>query len=108
MYTLAQAIAALSVEHPPKGTEKVFARFAAHRLAIPETASIVLDDPQAQFLQREPGNVTVWLVVKDDPQSVFFDPLSGDFGACWGPDETDGSYRDLGIRSNSAFDAYRS
>ncbi len=41
----------------------------------------------------------VWFVTMGDPQSVFLDELSGQFGVCWGPDQHDGHYDDLGYRS---------
>jgi hypothetical protein len=105
MRTLRDAMAAVNSERP-SGSEAAFARFRLKTLKEPERVVVDLDVPQARFLGREPGKHAVWLMVKDDPQSVFFDPASGEFGACWGPDATTGEYQDLGARSDGAFEMY--
>jgi hypothetical protein len=107
MITLENALAIVHRVRPKVGEEKVFDRFVAKTLQREELILVRLDEAQARFLGRQPGEIEVWLLVKDDPQSVFFDPFSADFGACWGPENETGRYHDLGARSDDPFAMYR-
>lgn len=60
---------------------------------------VYVDEFHAGNLGVQPGPRDVWFVTKDDPQSVFFDELTGLFGACWGPGREDSAYEDIGFRS---------
>ena len=87
-------------------TDELAARFKSCLLDDPEEANVTLADFRASYLKMKPGNYAVLLVVKDDPQSVFFDPNTGLYGACWGPDIYTGETIDLGFRSDNPAEMY--
>ena len=87
-------------------TDELAARFKSCLLADPEETTITLADFRASYLKMEPGNYSVLLIVKDDPKSVFFDPNTGLYGACWGPDIYTGETIDLGFRSDDPVEMY--
>lgn len=82
------------------------ARFVEQCLEEPKPCVILVDAFHANRLSIQPGPINVWLVTQGDPQSVFFDEATSRFGACWGPDSTDGSYSDMGFRTESPLEAY--
>jgi hypothetical protein len=81
-------------------------RFLEARLATPLEGEVQLQEYRAASAGLAPGKHAVWFVVKDDPQSVFFDPETQLFGACWGPEQGSGTYWDLGFRSGNPFKMY--
>ena len=101
-----KALAIANAVTSSKVQQDVVARFRQGVLAAPELISVFVDEPQARFLGRPPGNYEVWLVMKDDPQSVFYDPVSRLFGACWGPDIVTGRFVDLAVRSANPLEMY--
>ena len=64
------------------------------------------DEFHAKNLNVAAGECWVWFVTQDDPQSIFFDEVSGLFGCCWGPDNETGGYTDLGYRSQDPVEMY--
>jgi hypothetical protein len=81
-------------------------RFVQARLDEPVEQAVLLEAFRASHLQIAGGIRQVWFVVKDDPQSVFYDVQTNSFGACWGPDAIDGQYLDLGFRDLNPFEMF--
>ncbi len=81
-----------SLQHDmkPGRFEELFESFAANR-KTPELREIYA---QAfwQDTNPRPGKIAVYFVTDQDPQSVIFDPSSGEFGVAWGPLEDGGAY----------------
>jgi hypothetical protein len=75
-------------------------------LSTPKEIQVSLADFRAPFVGLPEGIYAVWLLLEDDPQSVFFDPATEKFGACWGPDVHTGEIVDLGFRSEDPLEMY--
>lgn len=72
--------------------------FNARRITpVPRTVNV--PEHVAQFVGGPTGARLVYFVTEDDPQSVFYDEVTGSFGAAWGPDVESGEYIDIGQRS---------
>jgi hypothetical protein len=95
-----------SVAGATQKSDQVAKSFVAGLLEFPEKVIVELADFRAPLLNLQPGQHEVWLVVKGSPQSVFFDPSSSAFGACWGPDKDTGELVDLGFRGDDPFEMY--
>ena len=78
----------------------------AKRLSVPKNIQVSLADFRAPFVGLPEGIHAVWLLLEDDPQSVFYDPATKKFGACWGPEIETGEYIDLGFRSDDPLEMY--
>lgn len=76
-------------------------------LLDPVEGEVELEAYRAPHIGLPVGFRTVWFIAKDCPQSVFFDPLTGLFGACWGPDAKTGAYVDLGFQGRDPFEMYQ-
>ena len=86
--------------------EEMAKKFVARCLALPEKVSVSLEPFRAPYVSLEPGIHEVWLVVRGDSQSVFYDPINKNFGACWGPVMETGELIDLGFRSDDPYEMY--
>lgn len=90
----------------PHHKQWIAALFLAHQLDLPEKIEVHLAAFRGTCLGLPEGIRTVWLIIKDSPQSVFYDAFTGSFGACWGPEKDTGSYIDLGFRSDDPIEMY--
>jgi hypothetical protein len=81
-------------------------RAVSKRLLTPRSIQVSLADFRAPFVGLPEGIYSVWLLLEDDPQSVFYDPATKKFGACWGPDVHTGEIIDLGFRSEDPIEMY--
>ena len=75
-------------------------------LARPEKDLVTLDEFHAGISNLSPRQYVVWFITRLDPQSVFFDENTGQFGSCWGPEKETGQYTDLGYRSKDPVEMY--
>ncbi len=81
-------------------------RAMANKLIEPREIQVSLADFRAPFVGLPEGIYSVWLLVEDSPQSVFYDPLTKKFGASFGPDIYTGENIDLGFRSDDPLEMY--
>jgi hypothetical protein len=81
-------------------------RVSEKKLLEPKEIQVSLADFRAEFVGLAEGVYSVLLVVEDSPQSVFYDPLTKKFGACFGPDVNTGEYIDWGFRSDDPIEMY--
>lgn len=82
------------------------ARFLAARRVVPLPCVVYVDEFCARNLASTEGEHLAWLITEDDPQSVFFDEATGQFGVCWGPAAGTNEYKDIGFRSGDPVDMY--
>jgi len=99
IFTTALAQAAL-----PQGGAGL--RFFSARLKEPVEQTVFLEEVRASAFGITGGIRQVWMVVRDDHQSVFYDFQTASFGACWGPDALTGQYTDLGFRDQNPFEMF--
>lgn len=88
----------------PEGNAAI--RFVNASLDEPVQQAVLLEEFRASAFGLTGGIRQVWFVVRDDPQSVFYDLQTGSFGACWGPDAATGRYVDLGFRDENPFEMF--
>ncbi|RYG14865.1 MAG: hypothetical protein EON92_00270 [Burkholderiales bacterium] len=81
-------------------------KFADRYLRVAEGITVEVTDFRSPYVGLEPGNYPVWLVIRGDIQSVFYDPMSRSFGACLGPEIGSGGWLDLGFRSDDPYAMY--
>jgi len=81
-------------------------RFFSARLKEPVEQTVFLEEVRASAFGITGGIRQVWMVVRDDPQSVFYHFQTASFGACWGPDALTGQYTDLGFRDQNPFEMF--
>lgn len=102
----AQAWVAARLDDSSRASGPSSAHFKSRILEVPEMVTVTLAAYRAPHVGLTPGEHRVWLVVKDDPQSVFYDCATQKFGACWGPDRDTGELIDLGFRSHDPLEMY--
>lgn len=81
-------------------------KFVNASLQEPVEQTVLLEEVRANAFGLCGGTRQVWLVVRDDPQSVFYDVQTESFGACWHPDAASGQYIDLGFRHENPFEMF--
>ena len=78
------------------------AKFLEHRVAA-EPETVFLERP-AVGVSDTPGQRQVYMVCRSEPQSVFWDPVTKNFGCAWGPELPELRYIDLGFRSQDVLE----